>query len=170
MYILQKDLSSLADSALLAGDWQLATQVYRELAKADPNNRAAWFRKGAKLSLGQKAYTQASELFFFARTQSQSIEEKRKDYLSGLKALISGNQLQMALVQAEKHLGGLERDDVTLKFLVKLGRAAGNGAFAQKYVEKLLHVSLKLKCRKILLLKKSSIRITRHIIVLKVPC
>ncbi|MDH3771583.1 MAG: hypothetical protein OET79_11455, partial [Nitrospirota bacterium] len=137
----QKDLSSLADSALLAEDWQLATQVYRQLAQADPNNQAAWFRKGAKLALGQGAYTQAAELFFFARTQSHSFEDKREDYLSALKALIAGNQLQEALVQAEKYLGNLEQDDATLKFLVRLGRAAGNGAFAQKYVEKLLHVS-----------------------------
>ena len=104
-----KDLASLADSALLAEDWELATEVYRQLAHADPNNQAAWFRKGATLALGQGAYAQAAEMFFFARTHSQSFEDKREDYLSALKALVAGNQLQEALVQAEKHLGNLER-------------------------------------------------------------
>ena len=87
---MPKDLASLADSALLAEDWQLATHVYRQLAQADPNNQAAWFRKGAKLALGQGAYTLAAELFFFARTQGHSFEDKREDYLSALKPLEVG--------------------------------------------------------------------------------
>ncbi len=136
-----KDLSSLAESALLVGDWKLATKVYRQLAQVDQTHQAKWFRKGATLVLGQGAYAQAAELFFLARAQSQSIKEKREDYLSGLKALIEGNLLQEALVEAEKHLGDLSQDEVILKYLVKLGRAAGNGGFAQKYVEKLLHLA-----------------------------
>ncbi|MGI9287211.1 MAG: hypothetical protein ACR2P1_17645, partial [Pseudomonadales bacterium] len=136
-----ENLPSLAESALLARDWELATQVYGQLAQRDPANQASWYRKGAKLALAKGAYTKAAEFFLHARSKSQSFEDKREDYLSALKALVAGDQLQEALVQAEKHLGDLDRDDVTLKFLVKLGRAAGNGAFAQKYVEKLLHVS-----------------------------
>ncbi len=136
-----KDLSSLAESALLIGDWKLATKVYRQLAQVDQTHQAKWFRKGATLVLGQGAYAQAAELFFLARAQSRSIKEKREDYLSGLKALIEGNLLQEALVEAEKHLGDLSQDEFILKYLVKLGRAAGNGAFAQKYVEKLLHLA-----------------------------
>ena len=132
-------LPSLADAALLAREWKLATQVYGQLAQRDSGHQAAWYRKGAKLALGKGAYTQAAEWYWLARSQRQTYEEGRDDYLSALKALVAGNQLQEALRQAGKYLGDLEQDDVVLKFLVKLGRAAGNGAFAQKYIEKLLY-------------------------------
>lgn len=133
-------LPSLADAALLAHEWMLATQVYGQLAQRDSGHQASWYRKGAQLALGKGAYTQAAAWYWLARSRRQTFEEGREDYLSALKALVSGNHLQKALRQAEIHLGDLERDDVVLKFLVKLGRAADNGAFAQKYVEKLLYV------------------------------
>ena len=128
-------LPSLAESALLVKDWKLATAVYEELAQHDSAHQAMWYRKGAKLALQKGAYAKAADFFFMARDQSNGLEQRREDFLSALKALVSGNQLNDALVQAEKHLGDLDQDDVTLKFLVKLGRAAGNGAFAKKYVK-----------------------------------
>ncbi len=134
-------LPSLAESALLASDWELATVVYEAIAQHDSVNQASWYRKGAQLALQRGAYPKAADFFFMARVKSKGFEQKREDFLSALKALVEGNQLAEALKQAEKHLGDLDQDDVTLKFLVKLGRAAGNGAFAKKYVEKLLHVS-----------------------------
>ena len=134
-------LPSLAESVLLVRDWELAMAVYEEIAQHDPAHQATWYRKGAKLALQKSAYAKAADFFFMARDRSKGLEQRREDFLCALKALVSGNQLKDALVQAEKHLGDLDQDDITLKFLVKLGRAAGNGAFAKKYVEKLLHVS-----------------------------
>ncbi|GJL62950.1 MAG: hypothetical protein NPIRA04_16040 [Nitrospirales bacterium] len=134
-------LSQFAESALMIGDQRLAQSMYEQLGQQATPQTAQWYAKAAELALGQGAYQKAATLYFSAQSQSARQVHKRNYYLAALKALQSGNLLTQAITQAEQHLGDLRHDETTLLFLVSLGRAAGDGDFAQKYVKDLLQIA-----------------------------
>ena len=134
-------LPSLADSALLGGHQALAQSVYVHLGKQGGEQAYDWYHKAADLVLGQGRYAQAAEFYFAAQTHAPTLESQRQYFLKALKAFQAGDLLAEALAQADAHLGPLIQDDTTLLFLVSLGRSAGDGAFAQKYIKELLRVS-----------------------------
>ncbi|MGB0908784.1 MAG: tetratricopeptide repeat protein [Nitrospirales bacterium] len=135
-------LVRLAQSALQVGHGHVAQSIYEQLGRGTTPHTATWYAKAAELALGQRDYQSAASFYFSAQQQESSQSKQREYYLAALKTLQSGNLLQEAVQQAELHLGDLRNDEATLFFLVSLGRAAGNGAFAQKYVKDLLHANL----------------------------
>ena len=135
-------LTQLAQSALKAGHQNLARSIYERLGQQSEPYTEEWYAKAAELALGQGDYQKAADLYFSAQRQSTSRSKQRTYYLAALRTLQSGNFLKEALQQANAHIGGLKNDESTLFFLVSLGRAAGDGAFAEKYVKDLLRVSL----------------------------
>ena len=137
-----KLLTQLAQSALMAGYQNLAQSIYEQLGQRSEPQTAEWYVKAAELALGQGAYQKAAALYFSAQGRVSSREHQRRYYLAALKALQAGNFLYEAIQKANKHLGPLQGDEATLFFLVSLGRAAGDGAFAEKYVKDLLRASL----------------------------
>ncbi len=134
-------LTQLAQSALLVGERNLAQSIYEQLGQRSGPRTANWYAKAAELALGRGAYQKAATLYFSAQSQTSRRQKQREYYIEALKALQAGNFLQEAIDQARQHLGELHHDEPTLFFLVSLGRAAGNGSFAQKYVKDLLRVA-----------------------------
>ncbi|RMH37571.1 MAG: hypothetical protein D6690_01995 [Nitrospirae bacterium] len=134
-------IPSLAESALAIGELAVAQAWYRKGAERATTHLDEWYRKIGDLALAQGAYRQAADAYFSAQAQSHTLAAQRTYYLEGLRALQAGNLLEEALVAAEQHLDGLDRDPSVLEFLVVLGRAAGHGEFAQRYVKQLLRLS-----------------------------
>ncbi len=135
-------LTKLAELAMNAGHETVAQTIYEQLARQSVPSTHSWYAKAAELALRHGEYLKAASLYFSAQENEAGPQKHRKYYLAGLKCLQSGNLLQEAVRQAEVHLGRLKDDETTLLFLVTLGRAAGDGAFAQRYMRDLLHVTL----------------------------
>ncbi|WP_447971625.1 tetratricopeptide repeat protein [Nitrospira sp. M1] len=134
-------LDQFAQLALMIGEQDLAQSIYEQLAKRPEPQTVQWYAKAAELALGQGAYQKAATLYFSAQHGVNNQQEKRGYYVAALKALQSGNLLKQAIEQAKRHVSDIQHDEATLIFLVSLGRAAGDGSFAQKYVKDLLQVT-----------------------------
>ena len=139
---LQTDiLTQLAHSAILTGDPRLAETLYERLGEQSEPQASTWYAKAASVAYGRGAFRKAAELYFLAQKYALNQKAKKTYYLSALKVLQAGSLFAEAIHQAEKYLGELKHDEETLLFLVALGRATGNGAFAQKYVKDLLQIA-----------------------------
>lgn len=136
-----KVLTQLAQSAQLIGEPELAQMLYERLGTQSEPQSSAWFAKAAGLALERSAYKQAASLYFSALRYAQTQQEKKAYYMAALKVLQAGNFLAEAIQQAQTHLEDVNQDEEILLFLIALGRAAGNGAFAQKYVKDLLRIA-----------------------------
>ncbi len=135
-------LKRLAQSALTVGHRHVAQAIFEQLGQQSAPHTASWYAKAAKLALGQGDYHKAASLYFSAQQRETKRLKHREYYLAALKTLQAGNLLREAVKEAEVHLGSLKNDEETLFYLVALGRAAGDGAFAQRYVRSLLRVAL----------------------------
>lgn len=119
----------------------LSAAFYRRLAQQDPAHSGAWQALVSELSLAGSRYRDAAMAAFAAQTASTSLADQRKYFLSGLKALQSGNLLQLALTEAQERAGPfLENDAETLRFLITLARSANRPDLAEKYAKRLLSV------------------------------
>ncbi|MEK9950907.1 MAG: hypothetical protein VW687_01925 [Curvibacter sp.] len=80
----------------------------------------------------------ASHYFLLARERSTQLEDMRRRFQLGLNALVAAGQAPQALEQAEHHLGALESDLPTLRYLTRLALAAGQPVVAARYARRLV--------------------------------
>ena len=119
----------------------------RKLAEAEPDPRkaAALYERAAVEALAQSDYVACAELYMLARKTTPDADQARKYYSAGVAALQSGNQPLAALELAERELGNLSNDRQILFMLTNLARAAGRPDAADRFVRKLLQLSLMLQ-------------------------
>ena len=77
-----------------------------------------------------------------ASQKSSNPSQARAYFLSALRTLQSGNRLPEALTMAEQNIGSRADDRETLFFVTRLARAAGRPDVADRYVRRLLRLSL----------------------------
>jgi hypothetical protein len=135
---------AIAEQAFEFGDTTLGLALYRTVAERSPNpeEAASWYAKGARTALAQQLYRDSAKLYLEARQKTADPEQAKAYYLSALRTLQSGNLLAEALTMAEREIGPLANDRDTLLFLTGLARAAGRPDVADRYVRKLLRLSL----------------------------
>ncbi len=133
--------AELGERALELGEQQYAMAAYQRLAALPGEAAARWAAKAAEVALGQGDYRVASRLYLEAGEKAETLEQRRAAFLSGLKALQSGNLMEEALQAAERHAGPLLEDEPTLLYLVMLARAADRPALAERYVKVLLRMA-----------------------------
>ena len=116
----------------------------RQLARdaTDPREAARLYEQAAKEALGTSDYAACAELYLLARQATPDPQQARIYYTAAVKALQSGNQPVAALALAERELGPLSDDAQTLLMITNLARAAGKPAVADRYVRRLLRISL----------------------------
>lgn len=115
---------------------QLAAQA------TDPREAARLYEQAAKEALGTSDYAACAELYLLARQMTPDPQQAKVYYTAAVKALQSGNQPVAALALAERELGPLSDDVQTLLMITNLARAAGKPAVADRYVRRLLRISL----------------------------
>ncbi|MBI4754751.1 MAG: tetratricopeptide repeat protein [Betaproteobacteria bacterium] len=96
----------------------------------------------AVAALAQGDYDQAARHYLLARDAATTREVRRQHYMAAVRALQSGNRVRDALRLAENELKDLGNDRETLLFLVELARAANRPDVAEKYIRRLLKLSL----------------------------
>ena len=89
-------------------------------------------------ALGRQDYALASYYFLLARDRSSERTQARRRFQLGLDALVAAGQHLQALEVADQHLGSLESDLPTLRYLVRLALAAGQPVVASRYAKRLV--------------------------------
>ncbi len=133
-------LTALARQARGLGDNPLAGRYYAELAKRDPAHSDAWLAELAATHLGGQNYQQAADAWFAVQARATTRAARRDAFISGVKALQSGNRMTQAMTAAQAHVGDLIDDPDTLRFLSNTALAAGRPDLAAQYVRRLLQV------------------------------
>lgn len=114
---------------------ELASRLLRpHLADASP----AMLEHYGHEAQAKAEYLLASYYFLLARERSTRLEDMRRRYRLGLDALVATGQPSQALEQAERHLGTLESDLPTLRYLTRLALAAGQPDVAARYARRLV--------------------------------
>ncbi|MGQ9850201.1 MAG: hypothetical protein ACUVSU_09150 [Aggregatilineaceae bacterium] len=131
------DLAMLADSALQLGRTELAWRLYLRLARQEPEHYREWIEPAAQRSLEHGHYRLAANLYFLARHGAKRAEARRL-FMAGVNALMAGNLFTEAMTEAERHLGELDTDAETLRFLIHSARAANDNSRAANYARRLL--------------------------------
>ena len=134
-------LLELLPRAQAAADDSLARELTLRLVESGDALPAGWIEKAAASALGHGDYRLASQLWFVLQQRSADPQERRNAFMQALQMLQQGNLLGEVMAEADKHIDGLERDEQTLVFLIRLSQAAGDGERAQAYARRLMRMS-----------------------------
>ena len=123
----------------------LGQALFKALANRldDPAQASALFARAARDALANGDYRGCAELYLLARSSSPDAQQARRHFHAALRALQSGNQPLAALELGERELGDLADDPDTLLLLTQLSRAAGRPEVADRYIRRLLKLSLR---------------------------
>lgn len=89
-------------------------------------------------ALARGEYESAAQYFLMARDRAESANEARRLFQLGIGAYMSGGLYPRAVRAAEQHLGTLENDLPTLRYLVTTCLAAGEPVQAARYARRLV--------------------------------
>jgi hypothetical protein len=89
-------------------------------------------------ALGRQEYVLAARFYLMARDRAKQVDEARRLFQLGIGALMSGNLYQLALSSADQHLGNLENDLPTMRFMARTALAAGEPTRAVRYARRLV--------------------------------
>lgn len=117
-------------------------QLYRKQAEREPGRAPFWLEQAAKDALANGRYQLAADAYFSAQQVSLDPEHRKHYFLEGVRTLQSGNLLNEALAAAAQHESPFLSDREVVIYLVRLARAAGNQAAADRYARKLMQLSL----------------------------
>lgn len=135
------ELQRLATQARELGATDAQARFYRELARTDRANADFWNRQLAEIAVSGGNYRDAARALFAAQARAGTLAEQRALFLKAVQTLQSGNLLDEALAEAERHAGRLLDDPEVLRYLTKLALAANRPEQAAHYVERLLKMS-----------------------------
>ena len=135
------ELEAFAAKARALNDGALAGRYYERLARLKPDEASRWLAQSAQLKLAAGDHAAAADAFFAAQTHAATRDDERRLFLSGVQALQAGNRLADALAAADAHIGSLEGDHETLRYLTRLALAAGRPDIAGRYAKRLLDMS-----------------------------
>ena len=133
-------LLDLAEFAGQLGARKVRADLYLRVVRTENVSRE-WLDKAATTVVGDGEYQTGSQIYFIAQSRAQSLEDQRHYFVSGIKALQAGNMMREASAASEKHIGPLVNDDETLRFVIRLSRAANDMARAQRYTRRLMRMS-----------------------------
>lgn len=92
-------------------------------------------------ALGAGRYEGAASYFLLARDRAQSIEEARRLFRKGIEAYMAASLFKLAMQAAVHHLGDLETDLPTLRFLSREAMAAGDPVRAAGFARSLVFIA-----------------------------
>jgi hypothetical protein len=131
-------IERLLAQAQSLGDSRLTLQVLERAAKTAPNREPDWYVNAARLALAQGEYRLSARFHWSASRQATAIDDKRRHFTAGLRALQAGNVVAETLESAEKELGALEADRDTLYVMAQLALGAHRLDLAERYARRML--------------------------------
>ncbi|MCP5175344.1 MAG: hypothetical protein H6996_09595 [Moraxellaceae bacterium] len=134
----QERLEKFAKNAFDFGDTQLAKELYYQLIFSAKTVNVEWFANIARLYLAQQQYRAAARSYLQAMPYTTTFAQRKQFFLSGVKALQSGNLLPDAVDAGQTYAGMLLADTEVLEYLTRLALAANRPDIAQYYVSLLL--------------------------------
>jgi len=90
------------------------------------------------VALGNGQHAAAATYYFMARDHAGSVEESRRLFQRGVRALMAASLFNQAMAEARFRLGDLENDPQTLRFLSRTALAAGDPVAAADYARRLV--------------------------------
>lgn len=95
-------------------------------------------RRFAETALGRGQYETAGLLFLLARERASSASEARECFRRGIASFMAGGLYSAAMDVADRHLGDLDGDPETMRFLIRTALAAGAPQRAAIYARHLV--------------------------------
>jgi hypothetical protein len=126
-------LAWAAGKAESAGEYAAAQGLYAELAGRKDGRAAHWYHEAARLASARGECQEAAGFHFRSQAEAAEVSDRKNAFMDGLRSLEACEQLELAVREAETHLGGLRADPQVLLFLVNLARAANRPREAEKY-------------------------------------
>ena len=126
---------SMASAAFAAKKPALALAF---LAQVQHGSTAQDLEQYARETLALGEYTVAAQYFFRARAQAANVTEARRLFKAGVDTLMAKSLFSQAMQEAAAHLGNLSDDRATLRYLVRVARAAGQPETAARYARALV--------------------------------
>ncbi|CAM5567540.1 Tetratricopeptide repeat protein OS=Eoetvoesiella caeni OX=645616 GN=DFR37_11648 PE=4 SV=1 [Eoetvoesiella caeni] len=131
-------MTQLAKMAGQAGAESVKEHYYQALASTDVSNASKWQEQLGEAALGRQAYDEAAKAYFAAQDTASTLVDKRRNFIAGLKALVSGDQVGRASSEGEKRAGDLAKDPETLRYLINVARQASNRELMGLYARNLI--------------------------------
>ncbi len=134
-------LELMAKDALAINNPALAVSLYELMLNRFPVKNVQWLMVAAKASMGIGKYQRSAEFYLTAMSLSRSNKDKNLLYLSAIKSLQAGNQLEEALLLAEDYYEPTFGNRKTLLYLSRLALAANQPDLAEGYIKQALEVT-----------------------------
>lgn len=127
----------LADFAF---DWGLPQLGLILLAKSEGGRSVKVLERYAEVALANRNYAMSGEYYFLARQETKDLDEARRLFQMGIKILIEGGLYQPAMVAVGNHIGNLQDDLQTLRFVIRAAMDSDDAAVAAEYGRRLVFV------------------------------
>lgn len=134
-------LLELADRANQLGARKLRAELLLRVARSDQTVTRDWIDEAARSAVSDSEYVTGAEIHFTALARASSLDDRRHHFMFGVRAYQAGNMLREGMSAAERNIGTLSGDDQTLRFMVRLARAANDLKRAESYVRRLMRMS-----------------------------
>lgn len=131
--------------ASIAFAWDLPQLGLIFLAKGEGGRSAKVLERYAEVALADRNYAKASEYFLLAREEAKDFNEARRLFILGIDTLMEGGLYAAVANSVRNHLGNLEQDQATLRFIVRTALAADNLDMAAEFARKLVFKDATLK-------------------------
>jgi hypothetical protein len=135
-------LQRLAQRSLALNDKSTADQALQKLAKNPQALGNAQNADLAQLSLGLGDYSTSAAFYFRAMQASGALDQQRDYFFTALRTLQSGNLYDEAIASADRYIGPLAGDRMTLLFLSRLAQSSNKLDAAERYIRQLLKLSM----------------------------
>lgn len=133
-------LKWLAQKARELGDREVMVGFYQKLARVEPDQTSKWQGLLGDVAAEQQSYEAAAQAYFAAQQAASTLDEKRRYFLMAIKILVAGDQVDRACSEGEQHVGELEQDPETLRFLLNTARQANRQSLMARYARALIAV------------------------------
>lgn len=136
--VVPKDLAiRLADFAF---DWDMPQLGLIFFAKGEGGRSMKVLERYAEVALADQNYAMSGEYYFLAREETKDLGEARRLFKLGIGTLIQGGLYKPAMSAVVNHLGSLEDDPETLRFVVRAALDSDDAAVAAEYGRRLVFV------------------------------
>lgn len=128
-------MRAFGDQAFALNLPQLGADFYRKLHIEQSASALAGYGDKA---LADGHHAAAAAYYFMARDYATSLDESRRLFQSGIRALMAASLFKQAMEEARLRLGDLADDPQTLRFLSRTALAAGDPVAAADYARRLV--------------------------------
>lgn len=124
--------------AFIAFELQLTPVGLALLGRAENGSIPTALEKYGDKALGKGSHDVAAEFYLAAQDVANDAGEARRFFQAGINAYMAASHFSQALAAADRHLGNLSNDPVTLRYLARTSLAAGSPDRAAKYARMLV--------------------------------